>query len=68
MNELSHHTEKYPIHYAQPRMTRDMDLVIAHLLQDLDTQPRIFGDEFYFSPEAAREAMGLGSGLSRRGD
>ena len=44
-------------HYAQPRMTRDIDMVIALLLQDLDTLPGIFGDEFYFSPEAAREAI-----------
>ncbi|MDP3850784.1 MAG: hypothetical protein Q8Q59_09790 [Luteolibacter sp.] len=44
-------------HYAQPRMTRDIDMVIALLLQDLETLPGIFGDEFYFSPEAAREAV-----------
>lgn len=44
-------------HYAQPRMTRDIDIVIALLLQDLEILPRIFGDEFYFSPEAAREAI-----------
>lgn len=44
-------------HYAQPRMTRDIDFVIALLIQDLETLPRIFGDEFYFSPEAAREAV-----------
>lgn len=44
-------------HYAQPRMTRDIDFVIALLIQDLETLPRIFGDEFYFSPGAAREAV-----------
>lgn len=44
-------------HYAQPRMTRDIDFVLALLLKDLDTLPRIFGEEFYFSPEAAREAV-----------
>jgi hypothetical protein len=44
-------------HYAQPRMTRDIDFVIALLIQDLGTLPRIFGDEFYFRPEAAREAV-----------
>jgi hypothetical protein len=38
-------------------MTRDIDMVIALLLQDLEILPRIFGDEFYFSPEAAREAV-----------
>lgn len=44
-------------HYAQPRMTRDIDFVIALLLKDLDSLPLIFGEEFYFSPEAAREAV-----------
>ena len=44
-------------HYAQPRMTRDIDFVLALPLKDLDTLPLIFGDEFYFSPEAAREAI-----------
>lgn len=44
-------------HYAQPRMTRDIDMVIALLLQDLEILPTIFGDKFYFSPEAAREAV-----------
>jgi hypothetical protein len=38
-------------------MTRDIDFVIALLIQDLETLPWIFGDEFYFSPEAAREAV-----------
>lgn len=44
-------------HYAQPRMTRDIDIVLALLLKDLETLPVIFGDDFYFSPEAAREAV-----------
>ena len=44
-------------HYAQPRMTRDIDMVIALLFQDLDILPSVFGDEFYFSSEAAREAI-----------
>ncbi|PAW75203.1 MAG: hypothetical protein B9S38_02255 [Verrucomicrobiia bacterium Tous-C4TDCM] len=44
-------------HYAQPRMTRDIDFVLVLLLKDLDILPRIFGEEFYFSPEAAREAI-----------
>ncbi len=44
-------------HYAQPRMTRDIDIVLALVLKDLETFPKIFGDEFYFSPEAAREAV-----------
>lgn len=44
-------------HYAQPRMTRDIDIVLALLLKDLDLLPLVFGDDFYFSPEAAREAI-----------
>ena len=44
-------------HYAQPRMTRNIDFVIALLPEDLEALPRIFGEEFYFSPEAAREAI-----------
>jgi len=44
-------------HYAQPRMTRDIDMVIALVLRDLENLPSIFGSEFYFSPEAAREAI-----------
>jgi hypothetical protein len=44
-------------HYAQPRMTRDIDFVIALLLHDLESLPQLFGDEFYYSPQAAREAI-----------
>ena len=44
-------------HYAQPRMTRDIDMVIALLLKDLETLPKIFGEDFYFSPEAAHQAI-----------
>jgi hypothetical protein len=36
-------------------MTRDIDFVIALLLKDLEALSQIFGDEFYFSPEAARQ-------------
>jgi hypothetical protein len=44
-------------HYAQPRMTRDIDIVIALVLKDLEMLPHIFGDDFYFSEDAAREAI-----------
>jgi hypothetical protein len=37
-------------------MTRDIDIVIALVLKDLKTLPQIFGDDFYFSAEAARVA------------
>ena len=42
-------------HYAQPRMTRDIDIVLALLLKDLETLPKIFGEDFYFSHEAAHQ-------------
>jgi hypothetical protein len=44
-------------HYAQPRMTRDIDIVIALLFKDLELLPRVFGEDFYFSEEAARGAV-----------
>jgi len=44
-------------HYAQPRLTRDIDIVIALLLKDLEILPSVFGEEFYFSEEAARRAV-----------
>ncbi len=33
-------------HYAQPRMTRDIDIVLALLITDLDLLPEIFDEEF----------------------
>ena len=44
-------------HYAQPRMTRDIDIVIALFLKDLEILPAVFGEDFYFSEEAARGAV-----------
>lgn len=44
-------------HYAQPRMTRDIDIVLAVVFKDLETLPKIFGEDFYFSPDAAYEAV-----------
>ncbi len=44
-------------HYAQPRMTRDIDIVLAFYLKDLETLPQLFGDDFYYSEEAARQAI-----------
>ena len=46
-------------HYAQPRMTRDIDIVLAFYLKDLETLPQLFGDDFYYSEEAARQAIVL---------
>jgi hypothetical protein len=48
-------------HYAQPRMTRDIDFVLALLLKDLDLLPEIFDQDFYYSPEAARQATSTAS-------
>ena len=44
-------------HYAQPRMTRDIDIVLAFYLKDLETLSSLFGEEFYYSEEAARQAI-----------
>jgi len=42
-------------HYAQPRMTRDIDIVLAFNLNDLEKLPQLFGEYFYYSEEAARD-------------
>lgn len=44
-------------HYAQPRMTRDIDIVLAFFPKNLSLLPKLFGEEFYFSEDAAREAV-----------
>ncbi len=44
-------------HYAQPRMTRDIDIVLAILPDDLGRLSGLFGEEFYLSSEAARDAV-----------
>lgn len=43
--------------YAQPRMTRDIDLVIALHLNDVARIQEILGPDYYVSVEAAREAV-----------
>lgn len=43
--------------YAQPRMTRDIDMVLALLLKDVPRLAGIFGVDYYFSPESAEEAV-----------
>lgn len=43
--------------YAQPRMTRDLDLVVAFYLKDATRISEVLGSEYYVSPEAAREAV-----------
>ena len=49
-------------YYAQPRMTRDIDLVVALVPQDADQIVRLFTPDYYVSREAinssiARESM-----------
>ena len=43
--------------YAQPRMTRDIDLVVAFFLKDAARIEQVLGPDYYVSPEAAREAV-----------
>jgi len=43
--------------YAQPRMTRDLDLVVAFYLKDASRIAEVLGSNYYVSPEAAREAV-----------
>jgi len=43
--------------YAQPRMTRDIDLVVAFFLKDAERIERILGPDYDVSPEAARNAV-----------
>ncbi len=43
--------------YAQPRLTRDIDLVVAFFLKDVARIEGVLGEDYYVSPEAAREAV-----------
>lgn len=43
--------------YAQPRMTRDIDLVVAFYLKDAERIHDILGQDYYVSEHAAREAV-----------
>lgn len=43
--------------YAQPRMTRDIDLVAAFQLEDIDRIEQILGSDYYVSTDAARQAV-----------
>lgn len=44
-------------YYAQPRMTRDIDLVVALAPSDADTVMRIFAPDYYVSREAVGDAI-----------
>jgi hypothetical protein len=43
--------------YAQPRMTRDIDLVVAFQLKDVTRLEEVLGQDYYVSVHAAREAV-----------
>ncbi|MBP7950740.1 MAG: nucleotidyl transferase AbiEii/AbiGii toxin family protein [Verrucomicrobiales bacterium] len=43
--------------HAQPRMTRDIDLVVAFDLKDAGRIAEVLGADYYVSAEAAREAV-----------
>ncbi len=44
-------------YYAQPRMTRDIDLVVALSSADAETIVRLFEPDYYVSPEAVASAI-----------
>ena len=50
--------------YAQPRMTRDIDLVVAFFLKDAERIHDILGQDYYVSEHAAREAVGRQSSFN----
>ena len=43
--------------YAQPRMTRNIDLVVAFFLKDVARIENVLGADYYVSRDAAREAV-----------
>jgi hypothetical protein len=43
--------------YAQPRMTRDIELVVALFLKDAARIEQVLGADYYVSTEAARDAV-----------
>ena len=44
-------------YYAQPRMTRDIDLVVALAARDVDTIVRLFHPDYYVSREAVSDSI-----------
>lgn len=44
-------------YYAQPRMTRDIDLVVALTTQDTDSIVRLFTPDYYVSREAVSSSI-----------
>jgi hypothetical protein len=48
-------------YYAQPRMTRDIDLVVALTAQDTDKVVHLFTPDYYVSREAVSSSIAHGS-------
>ncbi|HUJ10235.1 MAG TPA: hypothetical protein VL171_09430 [Verrucomicrobiae bacterium] len=44
-------------YYAQPRMTRDIDVVVALQAGDAERIVRLFGADYYVSPAAVQESI-----------
>ena len=44
-------------YYAQPRMTRDIDVVVAIGAKDVESIMRLFGADYYVSGESVRESV-----------
>ena len=44
-------------YYAQPRMTRDIDVVVAVAPSQVETVVRLFSPEYYVSAEAVRQSV-----------
>jgi hypothetical protein len=44
-------------YYAQPRLTRDIDIVAALRLEDADRVTTLFAEDFYIDAEAVRNAI-----------
>jgi len=44
-------------YYAQPRMTRDIDMVIAIVPEDVDRVTALFRPDYYISEESIRESL-----------
>jgi len=44
-------------YYAQPRMTRDIDVVIAITPDDVDRVLALFGTDYYINEQKLREPL-----------
>lgn len=44
-------------YYAQPRLTRDIDVVVALTLDDAERVTHLFAEDFYIDTEAVRQAI-----------